>query len=118
MDNPPDPTPTAILRDQRDPDGSRYLDATLGADGRLLIEGQDVGAGVERVFGDGIREYEWSWTVRPASVPAAVAALDGAPHEPPLAVVARWSAAHEGVDPGSALKKAGVPIEFWSRAGD
>lgn len=118
MDNPPDPTPAAILRDQHDADGSRYLDATLGADGRLLIEGQDVGAGVERVFGEGIREYEWSWTVRPANVPAAVAALDGTPDEPPLAAVARWSAAHEGGDPGRALKQAGVPIEFWSRAGD
>jgi hypothetical protein len=118
MDDGSDPTPAAILRDQQDADGSRYLDATLGADGRLMIEGQDVGAGVERVFGDGIREYEWAWTVRPANVPAAVAALDGTPDEPPLAVVARWSAAHQGADPGSALKKAGVPVEFWSRAGD
>ena len=118
MDVAPDPTAPVVLRDQQDADGSRYLDATLGADGRLLIEGQDIGAGVERQFGEGMREYEWSWTVRPADVPAAVAALDGAPDEPPLAAIARWSAAHEGVDPGRALKKAGVPVEFWSRLGD
>lgn len=118
MDTSPDPTPPVVLRDQHDADGSRYLDATLGADGRLLIEGQDLGAGVERIFGEGIREYEWSWTIRPASVPAAVAALDGAPGEPPLAAIARWSAAHEGADPGKVLKEAGVPVEFWSRRGD
>ena len=118
MDTTPDPAPLVVLRDQHHADGSRYLDASLGSDGRLLIEGQDIGLGVERVFGEGIREYEWAWTIRPDGVPAAIVALDGAPGEPPLSVVARWSANHAGADPGGVLKKAGVPVEFWSRAGD
>ena len=118
MDSSSEPEAPVVLRDEEDTGGSRYLDASLGTDGRLLIEGQDIGAGVERVFGEGIREYEWAWTVRPDAIPAAVAALEGTADELPLTVIARWSAAHPNADPGRALKKAGVAVEFWSRAGD
>ena len=109
--------PTVILRDQDDADGTRYLDATIDKAGRLVIEGQDVGSGVERVFGEGYREYEWRWTVKPDDIPAAMAALGGEPGESPLAVAARWSGAN-GTDPGSAIQAAKVRIERWSRLGD
>lgn len=108
---------TAVLRDLDDDSGTRYLDATIDKAGRLVIEGQDVGAGVERQFGEGYREYEWRWTVKPDDIPAAVAALGGEPDESPLAVAARWIAEH-GTDPGSAIRAAKVRIELWSRLGD
>lgn len=116
MDSDPHDT-TVVLRDQDDTDGTRYLDATIDKAGRLVIEGQDVGAGVEHAFGEGYREYEWRWTVSVSEIPAAVAALGGEPGESPLAVAARWIGEH-GTDPGSALKAAKVPTEFWSRLGD
>ena len=39
-------------------------------------------------------------------------ALDGQPGDDPLDVVCRWSEAHPGRDPGGALKRADVPLEF------
>jgi hypothetical protein len=117
MDEDPAPESTVILRDVEDADGTRYLDATMDARGRLVIEGQDVGAGVERLFGEGYREYEWRWTVPADLVPAAAGALGGSPGEAPLAVVARWIGEH-GTDPGSAIRAAGIRIEHWSRLGD
>jgi hypothetical protein len=107
-----------VIRSQRDADGIRHLEATRRADGGILIEGQDLGPGVERIFGAGLTEYEWSWAIEPDAVPAAVAALDGIEGDDPLRLLAVWSAAHAGIDPGSRLREAGVPIEFWSRIGD
>ncbi len=84
--------------------------------GTLRIEGQDLGQAVEDILGD--REYEWTWTIAAAAIPAAVRALGGGPGSDPLAVVATWSAANDGADPGPRLKESGVPVEFWSRLGD
>lgn len=109
--------PTVVLRDRDGADGTRYLDATIDKAGRLVIEGQDVGAVVERQFGEGYREYEWRWTVKPDDIPAAIEALGGETGESPLAVAARWTEEHD-TDPGSALKAAKVRIELWSRLGD
>lgn len=106
---------TVVLRDARDEGGSRYLGATLAA-GSLRIEGQDLGQAVEDIVGD--REYEWTWTLAAAHIPMAVHDLGGAPGSDPLAVLAAWSAANDGADPGQRLRDAGVPIEFWSRIGD
>ena len=116
MDFDPHDT-TVVLRDHEDADGLRYLDATIDKAGRLVIEGQDVGAGVERKFGEGYREYEWRWTVQPADIADAVETLGGQPGESPLVVAARFMELH-GTDPGSTLKTANVRIEFWSRLGD
>ncbi len=105
-----------VLRNTSGPDGTRRLEVRRRPDGGLVIEGQDLGAAVERIFGS--REYEWTWTVEPADVPAAVIALGGVTDGDPLEVVATWFAAGDGRDPGSDLRDAGVPIDFWSRVGD
>ena len=112
------PLTCVVLRDCRDRDGLRHLEATRRSDGGILIEGQDLGPGVERIFGAGLTEYEWAWDIPPEAVPAALVALDGVPGDDPLALLAAWSAAHGGIDPGSHLREAGVPIAFWSRIGD
>jgi hypothetical protein len=110
------PTPV-VLRSTRDEAGSRYLAASPLPDGGLAIDGQDLGPGVEAVFGAGCSEYEWTWTVAAPDVPAATAALGGEPHENVFTVVGRWFREH-GTDPGTRLRDAGVPVAFWSRIGD
>lgn len=112
------PLAKIVLRNQRDAGGVRYLDATRLSDGGIQIEGQDLGPGVEEIFGAGLTEYEWTWKIPATSVPAVIAALGGHDGDDPLVLLAAWSAAHGGIDPGSHLQKAGVPIEFWSRIGD
>jgi len=113
-----DPLTSISLRDYRDEGGLRHLGATRMPDGGILIEGQDLGPGVERAFGAGLTEYEWAWAVPPDAVPAAVAALDGHEGDDPLRLLAGWFEAHGGIDPGTHLRQAGVPVEFWSRIGD
>lgn len=109
----------ATLWDKKRPGfGQQALWAELRPDGRLLISGQDLGSGVEQAWGGGLREYEWGWSVESSDVPAAVALLGGEPGEDPLAVLVRWTRSHDGADPGSAVKKAGIPVGFWNRVGD
>jgi hypothetical protein len=105
------------------------LQADVAADGRrnlsveregddVVIRGHDLGLVVTRAFGPGTSEYEWAWRIPAASLPALRAALDGQPGDDPLELVCRWSEAHPGQDPGSVLKRADVPLEFWNRVGD
>ncbi len=105
------------------------LQADVAADGRrnlsveregddVVIRGHDLGPVVTRAFGPGTSEYEWAWRIRAASLPALLAALDGQPGDDPVDVVCRWSVAHPGQDPGSVLKRADVPLEFWNWVDD
>ena len=107
-----------VLRNQRDADGFRGLEASRRQDGGIRIDGHDLGRGVEGAFGAGMSEYEWCWVIEPDAVPATVAALDGREGDDPLRLLEAWSIAHGGVDPGSHLRDAGVPIAFWNRIGD
>lgn len=106
-----------MLRHLRDAEGVRYLGAEW-RDGAIVIEGQDLGPGVERVFGEGLTEYEWAWHVQASAVPALIAALGGTEGDDPLVLLAAWCEANGGRDPGSRLREAGVSVEFWSRVGD
>jgi hypothetical protein len=98
-------------------DGSRNLSVEREGND-VVIRGHDLGPVVTRAFGPGTSEYEWAWRIPAASLPALRAALDGQPGDDPVELVRRWSVAHPGRDPGSALKRADVPLEFWNRVGD
>jgi hypothetical protein len=98
-------------------DGRRNLSVEREGDD-VVIRGHDLGLVVTRAFGPGTSEYEWAWRIPAASLPALRAALDGQPGDDPLELVCRWSEAHPGQDPGSVLKRADVPLEFWNRVGD
>ncbi len=66
----------------------RHLWAVVTASGDLVIEGQDLGPEVERLFGEGKIEYEWTVRVRAPDVPGAVVALSGAPGDDVLGLLA------------------------------
>ncbi|CAN5580223.1 hypothetical protein BH23CHL7_BH23CHL7_15900 [soil metagenome] len=90
---------------------------TVLEDGRLRIEGQDLGRGVA-IFGDGLSEYEWAWIVAAADVPR-IAELLGSPQGvDPVAAIRQWVHESNGGDPGLALRESGLTLEFWSRLGD
>ena len=107
---------TVILRDTRDADGTRYLVARLEPNGDLVIEGQDLGNGVEQALGGGVREYEWAWTLRAAAVCSLAEAL-GAESDVLAALRGRFSGENTGLL-ASFLKEHNIAYEFWSRIGD
>lgn len=107
---------SVVLRDTRDEDGTRYLEARIEENGDLTIQGQDLGAGVESYFGPGTREYEWCWTIRSPDLPRLREALK-AGEDVLAALHARFSGdAAAGLS--SFLKEEQVPYESWSRVGD
>jgi hypothetical protein len=106
---------SVTLRDIRDSDGSRYLAATLTDDGSLTVEGQDIGAGVERFFGAGNREYEWVWKVLPDDVPRLAAALESGPD--PLSALAERFSGDDAAGLARFLEEHEIPFETWSRVG-
>ena len=110
-------TRRVVLRHLEGGDGLRHLDATVDASGDLRIEGQDLGPGVEQIFGS--REYEWDWLVKAADVPALVRALGGSDGDDVLDLLERLYAPPEpgGVETFIGTGKP-IPAEFWSRIGD
>lgn len=104
------------LRDTRDEGGSRHLGASLKGDGTLLIEGQDLGPGVESFFGLGLTEYEWAWIIRPPGVRTLKLAL--ACDDEVLAALRDRFSGDAAVDLQPFLDDNGVPYEPWSRVGD
>ena len=104
-----------VLRDLDDADGTRRLEAEWRMGGAIVIEGRDVGPGVERFWGDD--HYAWEWSIGPEAIPAMIAALGGTPGDDPLALLKAWYDAGDGRDPGIHLYEAGVPVEKWSSVG-
>ena len=104
-----------ILRDVKDADGSRLLQASLTSRGDIVIEGRDYGPGVEQVFG--VREYEWVWTIPAASVGDLLHVLPAAADDVLAAFRDRFSG-ERAADLGTFLESNGIPTERWSRLGD
>ncbi|MEU5879880.1 hypothetical protein [Spirillospora sp. NPDC047279] len=102
----------------RDENGTRHLSARLTDDGDLVIEGHDLGRGVES-FGPGLREYEWVWTVRAEHVPKLAEVLEAGPGEAILAVLQRTCSGDDASRLSALLGRGKpVPAERWSRLGD
>lgn len=115
---------SVVLRQERTATDRRSLWASLGAEGELIIQGQDLGQAVESL--SGFREYEWSVTVAAADLPKLRAALAGSPilwggllRRPGLlgALQRRFSGEKAG-ELEAFLKQEGVPYTFWNRIGD
>ena len=105
-----------VLRDQHDDDGTRHLEAEWRMGGAIVIEGRDVGPGVERFWGEG-DHVRLGVVDRAEAIPAMIAALGGTPGDDPLALLKAWYDAGDGRDPGIHLYEAGVPMEKWSSVG-
>ena len=108
-------TSHVVLRDVKDADGSRLLQASLTSGGDIVIEGRDYGPGVEQVFG--VREYEWVWTIPAASVGDLLRVLP-APAGDVLAAFRDRFSGERAADLGTFLESNGIPTERWSRLGD
>lgn len=106
------------LRDVRDEEGRRYLDASLAADGTLTITGLDSGDGVERFFGPGNREYEWVWTIQAQHLPQLATALGAGAGDDLLAALAARFTGDRAADLQPFLDEHGISYEAWSRVGD
>jgi hypothetical protein len=106
------------LREERSGRDVRRLWASVTAAGDLLIEGQDLGPGVEAFWGEGQSEYEWCLTVRAANLPALLKALGGQPGDSVLQLLsARFTEDEQCASPRF-LQQHDVKHEFWNRAGD
>ncbi len=106
-----------VLRDIHDEEGVRHLAARFTESGDLVIEGQDLGDGVERFFGEGIREYEWIWTIRRGSLVALAREL-GVNEGAILEELGRRFSHPSCGELEPFLKEHGIPLERWSRLGD
>ncbi len=113
-----DPSTSVVLRDQTYENGQRYAAARMTEHGDLELEGQDLGDGVERAFGPGLREYEWALTVRRTDLVVAARVLGASGPDTLLDVLQRGYGGDRVVEIKASLEAAGVPFEFWSRVGD
>ena len=93
---------------------NRHLEASISADGDLVIKGQDLGPEVESFFG--YSEYEWVWTVSAANRDRLLLAL-GAKTDLLSALGERFSGERAG-DLQDFLESEGIEYSAWSRVGD
>jgi hypothetical protein len=102
-----------ILRDQREGRDSRYLEAYLGMDGSLHIDGHDLGPATSIVAPDG--EYEWFRTIEAEHLPGFLQLLGGRPGDDILQVLEeRWSGERSG-DLERLLSETSIPITLFVR---
>lgn len=102
------------LRNIKDVDGIRMLEASINDEGDLLISGYDLGDGVERMWG--VREYEWEWTVTAANLPLLLNAL-GVTDYLLSALQQQFSDDNAGLL-HSFLEDNNIPTQRWSRLGE
>lgn len=95
----------------------RHVSARIDDQGRLVVEGQDLGPQVSEFWGDDITESEWSWTIARDDLSTLAKALQTDSDGLLRALAERFSgAALAGLQPF--FDAAGVRVESWSRLGD
>jgi hypothetical protein len=96
---------------------TRRVWLTRASDGTLSLAGHDMGGAVSEFWGDDFDEYEWSWTLGPARVPALFEAFDV--DAPPADATLEMAVKLRAIGTQAAqtqFENAGA--EFWSRLGD
>ena len=109
-----EPTRTVTLRAERNGADYRHLAAYLDEQGRLHIDGQDLGPGTAIVSSDG--EYEWYNTIAAEDVPRVVELLEGQPGDDVLDLLERnWTGAHS-YELERRLRESDIHVELfvWS----
>jgi hypothetical protein len=112
---PPENPPRKVtLRAERTEAGYRHLEAYVDHEGRLHVNGQDLGPGTATVSGDG--EYEWFQTIAAADVPRVVALLGGRPGDDVLDILERDFTGPKSYDLEARLRASGIKrnLDTWS----
>ncbi|MBN2493425.1 MAG: hypothetical protein JXR96_02440 [Deltaproteobacteria bacterium] len=109
---------TVTLREIRDEHGLRYLGVRIDENGDLVIEGQDLGSGVESFWGEGASEYEWIRQVKARDLPRLLEALGAKPEADLLSLLGERFSGDRASELERFLKAHAIPSEFWSRVGD
>lgn len=107
-------TTHVVLRDEKSANNSRLLEASFNSAGDVVIEGRDWGDGVEEILGE--REYEWSWAIASADVPALLSALEATGNV--LAALQVQFSGERAAELSAFLETHGIPTRYWSRLGD
>lgn len=105
-----------VLSETKDGNGVSARWVRLTNDGDLLIEGHDLGPGVQLFFGG--NEYEFVRTVRAADMPALRRAFQLDEEDDLLAALLERYDGRGTSELEQFIQDAGVPSEFWSRVGD
>lgn len=113
-----------VLRDEKTANGSRSVCARIAPEGDLIVEGHDLGKGVDSLLD--YREYEWTITIASAHTAALLNALNGGRSWLALllrrrsllnAMRGRFAGDRaSGLEPF--LKEHGIPYTLWNRIGD
>jgi hypothetical protein len=107
-----------VLRDERDGPDRRSLLAYTAPNGDFVLDGQDLGPTVEHLFGEGIREYEWTRTIEASDVPSLVELLQSSPGTDVQLALEAWLTSHAAADLEKLIEAGGLASTFWSRVGD
>ena len=107
------PLKEVVLLEERNGADSRSVWASLAENGDLIISGQDIGPGVERVFGSD--EYEFSYTV-PSDYVLPFLKILGATKVTDVLTALRHFGGPRYQEITNALETAqnSMPIRFWS----
>ena len=103
-----------VLRKERNERDYRFLGAEINENGDLVIDGHDLGNGVEGAFS--CSEYEWSWTVRAEHIGKLKIALGSKGNI--LRTLKKKFSNEKAADLYAFLQSSKVPFEGWSRIGD
>ncbi|MEA2685080.1 MAG: hypothetical protein QOE93_275 [Actinomycetota bacterium] len=120
---PPTPPPPVVaeppsrkvtLRAERDGADYRHLEAYLDGEGRLHVDGQDLGPATAIVSSDG--EYEWFETIAAADVPRVVEILGGQLGDDVLDILERDFTGAQSYDFEARLRASGIEVNLhtWS----
>jgi hypothetical protein len=106
--------PKVVLREERRKGDYRFLSAEIKANGDLVFEGQDLGAGVEGAYG--ASEYEWYWTVKSEDIPLFERAIGGKGNI--LNRLLDRFSKDKAAELFQYMQDNEIPFESWSRIGD
>jgi len=106
-----------VLREEKTATDQRRLIVRVLETGALRIEGWDLGEGVERSFGEGVREYEWTSEVAVEDLPRLITALGGVDGSDVLDVI-ETACRDRPTRLEATIHELGIQPKFWSRMGD
>ena len=109
------PLKEVVLLEERNGADSRSVWASLAENGNLIISGQDIGPGVERVFGSD--EYEFSYRVPSDYVLPFLEILGATKVTDVLTALRVFSGPrYEEITNALETAKQSMPIRFWSHS--